>query len=68
MLRECIVLKCKKNSQRVLDLEAQQSTNNIAETNLQKALAELEELKAARERQMEVMRDLMAKRDLYLFS
>jgi D-alanyl-D-alanine carboxypeptidase len=51
--------------QRVMELEAQQSINSAAEMKLQTALKELDDLKAARERQMEVMRDYMSKRDSY---
>ena len=53
--------------QRVVELEAQQSMNTNAEveSKLRSALEELDELKANRERQMDIMRDYMSKRDSY---
>lgn len=53
--------------QRVTELEAQQSITGAAESKLQIALAELDELKATRERQMDIMRDYISKRDSYPF-
>lgn len=52
--------------QRAQELEMMQQSASVAEEKLQRALAELEELKASRERQLEVMRDYLSKRDSYL--
>jgi nucleoprotein TPR len=53
--------------QRVVELEAQQSATAASdvESKLRLALQELDELKVARERQMDIMRDYMSKRDSY---
>lgn len=51
----------------MIELEAAQTANNTAdvESKLKLALEELDDLKAARERQMDIMRDYMSKRDSY---